>query len=251
MSTPAITPSAAMSTDTASVDSLRLLTLGLCAVSGYLDAFVFLRVAPVFASNQSGNMVLAGIAIGSGRWENVAAPLVSILAYLLGAASAVALLERDDGGRRRVSGVLALQVAGLSGMFVAMELSGTGHHIGRLTPLQLTILGTSALMMGAHATSVRSVNGMAVLTTAGTGAETSVGIALGRLGDPAARRAIAAVVLTVGGTVMAYLAGAATGALLSHGTDLGPILVLVPLPLLAVQLAAVLRPPSGSSPGRR
>lgn len=251
MSTPVVTPLAAMSTDTARVGSPRLLALGLCAVSGYLDAFVFLRVAPVFASNQSGNMVLAGIAIGSGRWENVTAPLVSILAYLLGAASAVALLDRDDGGRRRVSGVLVLQIAGLGGLLLAMELTGTGRHVGALALLQLAIVGVSAMMMGAHATSVRSLNGMAVLTTAGTGAETSVGIALGRLGDPAARRAVAAVVMTVGGTVMTYLVGAALGALLCHGTDLGPVLVVVPLPLLGLMLVRALRPPPGSSPGRR
>ncbi len=74
----------------------------LAAVSGFVDAFVYLRVYPVFTANQSGNLILAGIAAGERRWGDLGVSALAIAFYVAGAALVVVVFDRERrAGRQR------------------------------------------------------------------------------------------------------------------------------------------------------
>ena len=52
--------------------------------SGAMDAFTFVGHGGVFANAQSGNVILAGIAIVSGHWESAGSKILPIAAFLVG-----------------------------------------------------------------------------------------------------------------------------------------------------------------------
>jgi uncharacterized membrane protein YoaK (UPF0700 family) len=216
----------------------------LAAVAGYVDAFVFLRVAQVFIANQSGNLIVGGMAIGGSDVGDLVLPAVSVVAYIGGAALAAALFDRPSRqGRLRLFDTVSGVVAVLLGSWVALALAGEGHRVGPRTGLVVAIVATTALSMGALATAVRRAGGVAVLTTASTGAITSIGVELGRRRgrlDPAARTRIARLATVVGG----YVGGAAGAALLADHTSFGPELLVVPCIAMGLMLAAQLGPPS-------
>lgn len=212
----------------------------LAAVAGYVDAFVFLRVAQVFIANQSGNLIVGGMAIGGSDVGDLVLPAVSVVAYIGGAALAAALFDRPSRqGRRRLFDTVSGVVVVLLGSWVALALAGEGRHVGPRTALVIAIVATTALSMGALATAVRRAGGVAVLTTASTGAITSIGVELGRRRgrlDPAARTRIARLGTVVGG----YVGGAAAAALLADHTSFGPELLVVPCIAMGMMLAAQL-----------
>jgi uncharacterized membrane protein YoaK (UPF0700 family) len=216
----------------------------LAAVAGYVDAFVFLRVAQVFIANQSGNLIVGGMAIGGSDVGDLVLPAVSVVAYIGGAAVAAALFDRPSRqGRLRLFDTVSGVVAVLLGSWVALALAGEGRDVGPRTGLVVAIVATTALSMGALATAVRRAGGVAVLTTASTGAITSIGVELGRRRgrlDPAARTRIARLATVVGG----YVGGAAGAALLADHTSFGPELLVVPCIAMGLMLAAQLGPPS-------
>ncbi len=231
--------------DAAGVRRPRTAAVVLAGVAGYVDAFVFLRVAEVFIANQSGNLIVGGMAIGGSDVGDLVLPATSVVAYIAGAALAAALFDRPSSqGRRRlldtVSGVVVVLLAAGAGLAIA----GEGRQVGPRTTLVVVIVAMTALSMGALATAVRRAGGVAVLTTASTGAITSIGVELGRRRggpDPAARTRIARLAAVVGG----YVAGAAGAAALADHTSFGPVLLVVPCVAMGLMLAAQL----GGSPG--
>jgi uncharacterized membrane protein YoaK (UPF0700 family) len=64
------------------------LLVGLTAVTGLVDAFSFLRLGRVFVANMTGNVVFLGLGLAGVGGIAVAASLVAILAFMLGAAVA-------------------------------------------------------------------------------------------------------------------------------------------------------------------
>lgn len=226
--------------DAAGVRRPRTAAVVLAGVAGYVDAFVFLRVAQVFIANQSGNLIVGGMAIGGSDVGDLVLPATSVVAYIAGAALAAALFDRPaHQGRRRlfdtVSGVVVVLL--LAG--TALAIAGEGHRVGPRTALVVAVVAMTALSMGALATAVRRACGVAVLTTASTGAITSIGVELGRRRggpDPAARTRIARLAAVVGG----YVAGAAGAAALAERTSFGAELLVVPCVAMALMLAAQL-----------
>lgn len=212
----------------------------LAAVAGYVDAYVFLRVTRVFIANQSGNLIVGGMSAVGGKVGDVVLPFVSVLAYIAGAAAAAALFDRPERqGRRRLIDTVAAVIVVLAGAALALALAGEGHHAGPRSPLVIGIVAAAALCMGAQATAIRRSGGVAILTTASTGAITSLGVELGRHRgslDPAARARSARLVSVVVG----YVGGAACGAALSLHTGLRPELLAVPCIALAGLLVAQL-----------
>lgn len=57
----------------------------LIIVAGFFGAYTFLLRGNVFCNAQTGNVVLMGMAIGSGKWGEALSYLIPISAYLLGA----------------------------------------------------------------------------------------------------------------------------------------------------------------------
>lgn len=222
----------------------------LAGVAGYVDAYVYLRVSEVFIANQSGNLIVGGMSAAGGKVGDVVLPFVAVLAYIGGAAAAAALFDRPDRqGRRRLVDTLAAVIVVLAGSALALALAGEGLVAGPRTPLVVAIVAAASCSMGAQATAVRRSGGVAVLTTASTGAITSIGAELGRRRgrlDPAARDRIARLAAVVGG----YVGGAALGAALAVHTARGPELLVVPCLVLAAIVVAHLEPARTSSPDR-
>ncbi len=214
-----------------------LAAVALTATAGYVDAFVFLRVTRVFIANQSGNLIVGGMSAVGGKVGDVVLPFVSVLAYIAGAATAAALFDRPERqGRRRLLDTVAAVIVALVGAAVALAVAGEGHAAGPRSPVVIGVVAATALSMGAQATAVRRAGGVAVLTTASTGAITSLGVELGRHRgslDPAAR----ARATRLAAIVVAYVGGAAGGAALSVHTSLGPELLVVPCAVLVALMA--------------
>jgi uncharacterized membrane protein YoaK (UPF0700 family) len=214
--------------------------LVLAAVAGYVDAFVYLRVTDVFIANQSGNLILGGISAAGGEVGEVLLPFVSVMAYIAGAAAASAAFDRPDRqGRRRLVDTLAAVVVVLAGCTVALQLAGEGLAPAPRSPLVIGVVAAAAAAMGAQATAIRRAGGVSVLTTASTGAITSLGVELGRHRgslDPAARARAGRLVALVS----SYVGGAAAGAALSVHTVRGPELLAVPCLALAALWVAQL-----------
>ena len=57
----------------------------LIAVAGFYGAFTYLLRGNVFCNAQTGNVVLMGLALGSGRWGEALYYTIPIFAYMLGA----------------------------------------------------------------------------------------------------------------------------------------------------------------------
>jgi len=225
-------PASVLRLDTAGIGAVATVAAVLSAVGGYVDAVVYLRVARVFIANQSGNLILEGIALGERRWADAVLPIASIAGFVVGAAIVVALADRrpDDpeSGRRRVRGVLAAETLLLLALAGVLWVAGLGRSVGPVGPVVGLVVGWAAGAMGAQAVAVRRARGLPVLTTAGSGALTDLGVALGRSADAAERRLVPAVVRTIGTVVVFYVAGATAGALLASATSLGPELLVVP-----------------------
>ncbi len=85
--------------------SLMLLTF----VTGLVDAASVLGLGRVFTANMTGNVVFLGFALGGAREVSIAASLVALASFLIGAAGGGRLSRSDAPRALRV--VLALEVA--------------------------------------------------------------------------------------------------------------------------------------------
>jgi uncharacterized membrane protein YoaK (UPF0700 family) len=82
----------------------------MAAVSGSLDANIFMTRGGVFASAQSGNIVIAGVRLADDRWSSALHNLYPVLSFALGALVVEALLDvpRLAWFRRNVAVVLVV-----------------------------------------------------------------------------------------------------------------------------------------------
>lgn len=226
--------------DSSGIDRPATVAVLLSAASGFVDAFVFVRVYAVFTANQSGNLVLVGIALGEGRWGAALAPGLALIAYVAGAAGAVWLFDRPGDGERRFLRAVATEVAVLGVLALAMAATGAGRAASaEAGPAVLALVVGAAATMGVQAVALRSARGVNLLTTAGTGNMTAIGVGLARARDPGTRPAALPAAGIIGAVVAAYIGGAALGAGAAHLTDAGPVLLVVPI--LAGVLALALQ----------
>lgn len=190
---------------------LAVLALG----SGATDAFSFVALGRVFTSVMTGNLVVLGIAIGSGRVTELAGGLIAITCYALGvAATSRYLADRDDGPITSCLAVVALLQAGV---LIGWLITATRPPV----VLRDGLLALSALAMGTQSAAVRSVVSANVSTTYLTGTLTSLlaGVATGGWRREHVRHV---------GVLVAVLAGAALdGLLLWAARPVAPALPLV------------------------
>ncbi|MGI9577495.1 MAG: YoaK family protein, partial [Microthrixaceae bacterium] len=189
----------------------------LAMVSGFVDAFIYLRVFPVFTANQSGNLILAGIAIGQGHWAEASASAVSLVAYVLGAAIGVAAFDRAlKGGRPRLMGALAAEIVVLVALVVTAWLLGRGNDASsEVDAPVLLIIAVTAVAMGLQGMALRKVRNVGVLTTGGTGNVTTIGERLARLGTRERETSDELALDVIGWVVALYVGGAVLGSLAS------------------------------------
>jgi uncharacterized membrane protein YoaK (UPF0700 family) len=214
---------------------LTVLLLTLTFSTGLVDAVSYLGLGKVFSANMTGNVVLLGFGIAGGYDLPIVAPIVSLLAFLVGAAlggrlaDAVAHRHRFHMGAALGGEVTLLLVAMLlTALAVVRPDAGSGD----------TVIGLLALAMGLRNATVRRLAVPDLTTTVLT--LTLTGLAADFRHLRANRNALR----RRSGAVLAMLAGALAGALL---LKTGPAWVLA----LAVALAAIaggayLRDPSSA-----
>lgn len=224
---------AARSTETLrSHQPLRLVLVVLTFVTGIVDAASYLGLGHIFTANVTGNIVLLGFALAGAGQVSIIASLLSLAAFLAGAAAGGRLARiLEATGNRWVVTVLAAE-SGL--VVVAALLAALPAHV-----LQYLIVILLALAMGVRNATVRRLavpdltTTVLTLTLTGLAADTQFPGG----GAPNAARRIAA--------VLAMIAGAFVGALLLRIGLIAP-LALAAILVLGVTTAYVVyerRPP--------
>ncbi|MGW4384165.1 YoaK family protein [Kitasatospora sp. NPDC004531] len=172
-------------------DPLALALFGLTAVSGLIDAVSYLGLDHVFAANMTGNVVVIGFALAGAPGFSVLGSLVSLAAFLLGAA----LAGRHTTGRLRPA-LVAETVLHLVAAAVVLAF-GTGGA------LQYGVIALLAVAMGLRNATVRSLGVPDLTTTVLT--MTLTGLAadtrLARRRSPHQRRRVLAALTMIAGTV--------------------------------------------------
>lgn len=192
-----------------------LATVALTAVAGYIDAFSYVHLFGVFPANQSGNTVLAGIAIGEARPGQAILAVTALAGFGLGVAVGLVIDERDRKARPyRPRTVLVVELAVLIGLTAAIAATGAGG-LPFDGAAAAALLVPTAFAMGVQTPVITTTGGVATPTTYMTGTVTHLAEALTEAGEargtPTAgrdRRRGAILATSLGG----YLAGAAAGA---------------------------------------
>ncbi|MCB1016277.1 MAG: DUF1275 domain-containing protein [Acidimicrobiales bacterium] len=209
------------------------LALVLTLVAGAVDAVGFTRITGVFPANQSGNLILLGLAAGgfapAPGWRTA----LAILAFAAGVITAGRIGARL--GRHRMPSLLGAEAALLAVVTWAA---------GPLRPAPTTVGGTRGLLclvllglaMGVQTEVIRRVVGVGVSTTFESGALARLAEQLGRPDRPDPRTVV---VLAVGITI--YVLGAAAGSTLATHWDRAVVAPTATLLVLAVVSGVVVR----------
>ena len=151
----------------------RLVVL-LAVVSGATDAIGFLALGSAFTSVMTGNMVLVGVAIGSGDGSALGHTAAAIGGYVVGAALGVLLAGRprpgDETWPAAVNRALAVEFALVAGYAVAWWSQGSAPSSSWFGPL----LATNAMALGIQSSAILRFGVPGLSTTYLTGTLTTV-----------------------------------------------------------------------------
>ncbi|MDQ1607927.1 MAG: hypothetical protein QOE16_659 [Microbacteriaceae bacterium] len=180
-------------------DELHLvLMLTLTFSTGIIDAVGFLGLDRVFTGNMTGNVVILGMGLlGAGNLP-VLGPVIALVGFLAGAATAGRVLRPDLAGwSRRTTTLLAIVGALL--LVIALTLLGAGQSVAPW--LQYGVTGLLGSAMGMQAGTARHIAVKDVTTVVVT--STLAGLAAdswiaGSSGQPWKRRAGAVVLIGLG-----------------------------------------------------
>jgi len=150
-----------------------LLVVGLALVTGAMDAVGFLG-GGVFASVQTGNLVLFGLGVGSGRDGLVLRAGLAFVGYCVGVAGGGRLTRRAADSPAvwpsRVTVVLSVELALLVAFAVGWELA-SANPTGTL---QASLIVVAGMAMGAQSAAIRAFGVQGLATTYLTGTVTVV-----------------------------------------------------------------------------
>ncbi len=202
--------------------------VALAAIAGYVDAIGFTRLFGVFPANQSGNVVLFGIALGDGSGSGAWRPALAMVAFAAGVVLSYRAGRRLPEVHRRWA-LLTVEAIALA-LLALVVGEGLPAHAPMDGGKEVLALALAAAAMGIQTDVLRQVSGVAISTTYQSGAlvrlSESAADAGSGAGADAARHA-----LTVVATVMAgYVGGAALGTLVARhwgGALWVPVLVAV------------------------
>ena len=218
------TPSAAVA---APVQSLRhplaQALLGLTFTTGLIDAVSYLGLGHVFTANMTGNIVFLGFGIAGGSGLPVLAPIVSLVAFLVGAGAggvfAARLADRRPGLLVRALWIEVALIGAAAIVLAAVDVDPN-------TFASDVVIAMLALAMGVRNATVRKLGvpdlTTTVLTMTLTGLAADSRLA-GGSGKGSARRTAA---------VVAMFAGALVGALLLKTSRALPLALAAGLALL-------------------
>jgi uncharacterized membrane protein YoaK (UPF0700 family) len=112
--------------------------LALTMTTGFVDAVSYLGLGHVFTANMTGNVVLLGFGLANAGGLPVLAPLISLLAFLLGAG---------------VGGRIATSVAGRR----------QPHHLGVALAVEALLLGCAAVLAAVLTVTIGSPSAYAIV----------------------------------------------------------------------------------------
>ncbi|GGS74387.1 YoaK family protein [Nonomuraea spiralis] len=177
--------------------------VALALAAGAVDALSFLALGQVFTANMSGNLVLLGLALGTGDTSHIIRSGVSLAAFCLGLALGFTLLGRAPPGRdvpsSREPGVPARPLAVLLAELALLLVVAAGWTARALPgPALIAASGTA---MGLQSAVTRWAGGPGLSTTYVTGTLTSLA---GRMVGPhsGVLRPLAVVVSVTAGAVV-------------------------------------------------
>jgi uncharacterized membrane protein YoaK (UPF0700 family) len=204
--------------------SFRLAAL-LAFGAGGIDAFTFSRLGEVFGGVMTGNLVILGLSIGSGKAVVIGRASFAIVAFIVGVYLAGRMTRDMAPSRiwpRQVTGVLFVEGVVLAALVVGWEVVGTSPKGAS----QALLLVAAALAMGLQSGAVVSIGISGLSTTYLTGTLTGVLTNLARSGRIRTQSVVIVASLLLGAITMALV--------LSHAPRFAPA-----LPLGAVILVLV------------
>ncbi len=204
--------------------SLRLAAL-LSLAGGFLDAFTFLGHGGVFATAQTGNIVLMGVEAATGNWPGALRHVPSVLAFVAGVAAAETMMHP------RFAHVVVRRPAraALVAEMVVVACVGAFPWVGD-TAIVLVIAFASA-MQNATFNTLRRWSANTVIATGNLSTATRSTYRALVLGQPGAGEQ-ARCFWSISAS---FLAGAATGAFATH--QLGNSAAWIAAALLAAALS--------------
>ena len=141
-------------------DGLTRTLLILTFVTGILDAVSFIALGQVFVAMQTGNVIFLGIGIGGSGGAPVTAPLISLLAFLAGAAVATTFTHPDRPGHPgALAGPIEIGLLALATLLAALASVGPGELAAYL------LIAVLAAGMGLRNTIARRMGDPNVATT--------------------------------------------------------------------------------------
>ena len=149
-----------MSTTTATIPKtslrhpLALTLLSLTFTTGVVDAVSYLGLDHVFTANMTGNVVLLGFGLAGAGHLPVLAPIVSLAAFLLGAAVAgriAAHLKKADGPPLTLALVLETALVAAAAVLASALKINPGTSAGYVT------IALMALAMGIRNATIRKI----------------------------------------------------------------------------------------------
>jgi uncharacterized membrane protein YoaK (UPF0700 family) len=198
--------------------------LVLTFTTGLVDATSYLGLGHVFTANMTGNVVLLGFGIVGGGSLPVVAPLISLVAFLVGAGVGGALARKlADRHTRYLASALAIEVSLLAVAAIAVA----AIDIRRGAVSSYAVITLLAMAMGLRSATVRRIAVADLSTTVLT--MTLTGLAansplFGGTGKGSTRRSSAA---------LGMFAGALAGALLLKTSLILPVAAASALALVA------------------
>jgi uncharacterized membrane protein YoaK (UPF0700 family) len=133
---------------------LALTLLSLTFTTGVVDAVSYLGLGHVFTANMTGNVVLLGFGLAGAGHLPVLAPIVSLAAFLVGAAIAGRIathMKRLDGPPLALA--LAIEVA----LVTAVALLAVASRVRPGTAIGYVTIALLALAMGVRNATVRKI----------------------------------------------------------------------------------------------
>lgn len=182
----------------------------LAAIAGFVDAVGFARFLGVFPTNQSGNVVFLGMAIGGSSPAPAWRSATAIGGFALGTAAGILLGQRVT-KRHKAPALLFVELLLL---ILLVVITGPIDRAGPVAGFDgaLLIVLTS-LAMGIQTEAIRHVAGVSVATTYQSGAVARIGEAMTgalRRTEVPGRYATQLEILVL--VLLAYVGGAALGA---------------------------------------
>jgi len=204
------------------------LAVALAATAGFVDAFIYERVAPVFVANMSGNLIRLGISAGHHHGTGTVIAVVALAGFVAGVIIGAAHLDVHVRSERPIdpSMLLLSEAVMLAALPVILRVAHVAYSPS-IQPVDHLVIAVGSVAMGLQAVALRRVGQIAVSTTYGTGAVVRLGekLALAAKRTPRPQNHRRRTSIAVIGTVLcSYVGGAFIAASLSGN----PTLLLIP-----------------------